>query len=222
MKSFYEFYERAAERKGGVEELESLIPSARSAEALAGIGDDRWLSEMTRSVFQAGFVWRVVSAKWPAFETAFEAFDPHAVAYMDEGRFDELLRDQRLIRHHAKMRATRENAVFLLDLAQEHGSAAKFFATWPDDDYVGLLEVLKKRASRMGGTSAQYYLRRMGKNAFILTQDVIRVLIAEDIVTKAPTAKRDRQAVQEAFNYWAAESGRGLTAVSRVLALSVE
>ena len=222
MKSFKEIYERAAERKGGADELEQLIPDTLSPKQLAAIPDDRWLSEMARCVFQAGFVWRVVSAKWPAFEQAFEQFDPHAVAYMEESRFEALLSDEKLIRHHAKMRSTRENAVFMLDLAQEHGTAASFFANWPNTDYVGLLEVLKKRASRMGGNSAQYYLRRMGYEAFILAPDVVKVLIAEGVVTKKPTAKRDRQAVQEAFNQWSEESGRGLTAISRVLSLSVD
>ncbi len=222
MHTFAHLYARAAERKGGVKKLEALIPRPKSRAALKRIGDDRWLSEMTKRVFQAGFVWRVVEQKWPAFERAFHGFDPHAVAYLPEEAMDRLISDKNLIRHHTKMRAARDNAVFMLDLATEHGSAAAFFADWPGHDYIGLLAVMKKRAARMGGTSAQYFLRRMGKDSFVLSSDVCRVLIAEGVVTKAPTSKRDLETVQDAFNTWCDESGRGLTAVSRVLSMSVE
>ena len=222
MRKFADLYARAAERKGGEEVLEALIPKTKSTQALARISDDRWLAEMTRSVFQAGFVWRIVDAKWPAFEESFSAFDPYAVAYMSEIDFEQRLSDKNLIRHHTKMRAMRENAVFILDVAAEHGSAGHFFAHWPSNNYIGLLDVLKKCASRMGGRSAQYFLRRMELEAFLLTSDVCKVLVAEGVVTKAPTSKRDLQAVQDAFDRWCDESGRGLTAVSRVLAMSTE
>lgn len=222
MRRFADIYARAAARKGGDAALEALIPATRTRAELARIADDRWLSELVRCVFQAGFVWRVVEAKWPAFERAFSSFDPYAVAFLSEDDMDRLLGDASLIRHHAKLRAARDNAAFFLELAAEHGSAAAWFAAWPDDDYVGLLGELKRRASRMGGTSAQYFLRRMGKPAFLLTRDVVRVLVSEGVITKAATSKRDLAAVQAAFNSWAAESGRDLTAISRVLAMSID
>ena len=222
MHRFAELYERAAARKGGAKALESLISKPKSKAALRRIPDDRWLSQMTKNVFQAGFVWRVVENKWPDFEQVFQGFDPHAVAYLSDEDIEKLIGNPKIIRHHKKLLSTRENATFILDLAVEHGSAAKFFAAWPDSDYVGLLEVLKKRASRMGGTSAQYFLRRMGKDSFVLSRDVVKVLIAEGVVTKTPSAKRDMNAVQEAFNTWCEESGRKLTTVSRVLAMSTE
>ena len=40
-----------------------------------------------------------------------------------------------------------------------HDSAARAFADWPDSDYVGLLETLKKRGMRLGGNTGQYALR---------------------------------------------------------------
>ncbi|MEQ8659723.1 MAG: DNA-3-methyladenine glycosylase I [Gammaproteobacteria bacterium] len=222
MRSFAELYARAAARKGGPAALEALIPAVRPAAELAAIGDDRWLSEMGRCVFQAGFVWRLVAAKWPAFERALDGFDPHVVAHLGPDDFDRLLADARLIRHHAKMHALRENATFILDLAAEHGSAGAFFAASPAERYVDLLLLLKRRGSRLGGMAAQYFLRRMGLEAFVLSRDVVRVLVAEGVVDRAPTAQRDLRAVQSAFDHWRAESGRDLTAISRVLSMSVD
>ena len=210
MRSFAELYDRAAARKGGVKALEAMIPKPKSKAALERITDDRWLAEMTKSVFQAGFVWRVVENKWADFERAFKGFDPHLVAYLSDEDVERLVTDPAIIRHHKKILSTRENATFILDLAAEYGSAAKFFATHPSNDYVGLLGVLKKRASRMG------------KDSFVLSRDAVKVLIAEAIVTKSPTARRDMAAVQQAFNSWGEESSRDLTTVSRVLAMSTD
>jgi 3-methyladenine DNA glycosylase Tag len=65
-------------------------------------------------------------------------------------------------------------------------------------------------------------LRGMGVDSFILTRDVVRALVREGVVEKAPTAKRDLARVQAAFNQWSEESGRPLTQISRVLACSIE
>ena len=61
----------------------------------------------------------------------------------------------------------------------------------------------------------------MGKASFITSRDVTAALIGgTGAIDKPPTSRRDLQAVQDAFNAWAAESGRDLTAISRVLAMS--
>jgi len=42
------------------------------------------------------------------------------------------------------------------------------------------------------------------------------------VLAKAPSSKRDFQAMQEAFNRWEEQSGLDLTSISRTLALSVD
>jgi len=222
MRSFQEIYAAAAGRKGGPEALEGLIAPHRpkSREALAATPDDRWLAAMTRFVFMAGFRWKVIDAKWPGFEEAFWGFDPNRCAMISDEDMDGLLGDGRIVRNGQKIATVPANARFLLDLEREHGSAAHFFADWPDEDYVGLLEVLKARASRLGGESAMRFLRSMGKPSFITTRDVSQALIDAGVLDKPPSGKRDLQKVQAAFNAWAEESGRDLTSISRTLALS--
>ena len=223
MHTFAEIYSVAAAHKGGPEALEALIaPHApKSRDELAATPDDRWLSRMSRCVFQAGFSWQVIEKKWPGFEEAFEGFDPNRCAMMSDDTFDALLKDRRIVRNGQKVASVRANGQFLVDLAREHGSAARVFADWPDDDYAGLLDLLKLRASRLGGGSAMYFLRSMGKPSFITSRDVVAALIREGVVDRPPTGKRDLKAVQAAFNAWAEESGRDLTSISRTLAMSV-
>jgi 3-methyladenine DNA glycosylase Tag len=221
MKSFAALYDQAAKRKGGNQALEALLPTPLTKAKLAKIPDDRWLAMMSKCIFQAGFNWGVVEKKWPDIEEAFAGFHPQRWTCMSDDDLERLLRDRRIIRHATKILAVRDNATFLCDLAEEHGSAARFIADWPAEDYTGLLLLLKKRAARLGGNSAQYFLRAMGKDSFILSRDVVAALVREGMVSAEPKSQRDLKRVQAAFNRWHQESGRPLTQISKVLAFTV-
>jgi len=221
MKSFSELYDLAATRKGGASSLEAMIKKPKSPAALARIPDDRWLSAMAKSVFRAGFNWTVVENKWPDIESAYDGFDPHAIAFQSDDDLDVLVKDARVIRQWRKLKAIRANAQYVVELAEEHGSAGKYFANYPYTDYVGLLDDMKKRGSHLGGTSAQYFLREMGKDSFILSRDVIAALAREKVFTGSPTSKSSLADIQAAFNGWVDDGGKSLTRVSRVLAFTV-
>ena len=221
MERLKEIERRAAERHGGGKALEALLHAPKSRAAQRRARDDRWLSEMTMRVFQAGFVWRVVEAKWPGFEEAFLEFEPAKVARLSEAGLRKLAKDERIIRNPQKIKATRDNAVWLVKLAKQHGSAARFFADWPEDDIVGLWDLLKRDGSRLGGFTGQMVLRHMGKDTMMLTADVLRVLREAGVVEqKKPASRKALQAIQSAFNEWREESGRSLTEISTILARS--
>lgn len=221
MKDFSKLYHLAASRKGGKAALERLLPKPKSATTLASIPDDRWLSGMAKAVFRAGFNWKVVDNKWEGTEAAFDGFDPHAVAFMSDDDLDALVKDARIIRHWKKLKAIRANAQYLVDLEAEHGSAAKYFASYPSNDYIGLLADMKKRASYLGGTTGQYFLREMGRDSFILSRDVVAALKREKVFDGTPTSKSSLAGIQAAFNQWVDDGGKSLTRVSRVLAFTV-
>ena len=223
MRQFDAIIAVAAERKGGLAALEQLLAETPSLEPerIAATPDHRILAAMTRRVFYAGFSSKVVDAKWDAFEAAFANFDPNTCAYMTEERFDAAMKNPGIVRNGAKIKSVQINAKLVVDLAAEHGSAAKVFANWPDADYVGLLDLLKKRGSHLGGESAMRFVRDIGKPAFVLSRDVIAALIREGVLDRPPGGKRDFATIQAAFNAWSGESGRNLTEISRILAMSV-
>ena len=220
MRHFDEIFAITADRKGGVAELEQMLTKPESPETLAAIPGDRWLSTMTRCIFQAGFSWKVIENKWEGFEAAFDGFDLGRCAFMDDDKFDALVADTRIVRNPIKIATVRNNATFLLELRDE-GGVGRVLGGWPSDDYVNLLEMLKKRGSHLGGMSGQYAMRFMGRDSFILSRDVTSRLIAEGVVDKSPTSKTALRAVQAAFNTWRDQSGRSLTEISRVLAMSI-
>lgn len=222
MRSFEEIFDRAAARKGGAAAVEAQLPTLKTPAELAALPDDRWLSMMSRCVFQAGFSWSVVDKKWPGTEEAFWSFSPARCRAMSDEEFDALLKDARIIRNGAKIRSVQNNAAFVMDLAAEHGSAARAFADWPMRDYVGLLDLLKTRGDRLGGGAGMMMLRFMGKDSWVTSPDMVKALALEGVIDGAPDTKKARRATQAAFDAWAEESGRPFAHISRVLAMSVD
>jgi 3-methyladenine DNA glycosylase Tag len=221
-KTFQAIYARAAKRKGGEKALEALLPKAVSAAKLAKLGDDRFLAEMTRRVFCAGFNWKVIDNKWDGFEAAFLGFNPKRLLFQPDDFWEGLTRDARVVRHGAKIMSVRGNARFVDEIAREHGSFGKFLAAWPATDTVGLLEVLDKRGDRLGGRSGQYFLRFIGKDSFVTSRDVIACLRDSGVdIAEQASSKRDLRKIQDQFNAWVEQSGRSMTHISRICAMSI-
>ncbi len=224
MRSFEEIEALAADKKGGAEALAALLSEhgqPKSETELSAIGDDRWLAMFTKCIFQSGFSWKVIENKWPGFEEAFEGFDVARLAFLPDEAFEALMQDTRIVRNAAKIKSVQANAVFLKDLARENVSAAAFFADYPVTDQTGLMNILKKRGSRLGGNTGQLALRFMGKESFILTRDVVNALMRENVIENDSMSKKNLTAIQGAFNDWKATSGRPFNEISRILAFSV-
>lgn len=221
MERFELIFERACERKGGEAALLRMLPVVRSSLALARSKDDRWLAQMTRVVFQAGFVWRVVDHKWDDFEDVFFGFPPAKIVMLSPDQIDRFAQNPRIIRNRQKVLSVQANAQFILDVAAEHGGFGKFAGRWPAQDLVGLFAVLKKRGSRLGGMSGQRLLRNMGKDTFIVTPDVVRCLQRSGLeIGDNPTSKRELGLVQDTFNQWAQESGLPYSHMSRICSMA--
>lgn len=221
MRTFDDIFELAVARKGDAA-VEQELQYPKPRDEIAATPDDRFLAMMTKCIFQSGFNWKVVEAMWPGFEAAFDGFDITRCAMLHDEDFERLVSDTRIVRHGPKIRAVQENAVFLSDIIREHGSAGAFFAGWPAENYIGLLDLLQKKGSRLGGNTGQYFLRFSGLESFILSRSVVNRLVAEGVIAKAPTSAKDKAAVQAAFNTWREQSGRSLTEISRVVALSID
>jgi len=220
MKSF-ETIRKAAVKKHGQAELDQRVPKPKSARSLAAIGDDRYLSAMSKCIFQAGFVWKVVENMWPRFEDVFFRFAPEQLLALQPKQIDAIKQDTRIIRNPQKIKAVFDNARFIERIADEHGGFGKFLANWPEDDLAGLWTRLSKEGSRLGGITGPRFLRVVGKDTFILSPDVINALIAAGVIDKPPTGKAALAACHAAFARWHEESGRPYCELSVIAACSV-
>jgi 3-methyladenine DNA glycosylase Tag len=223
MTPFQELYRLAIKNCGDEESLLSRLPIAKGPAELNQLSDDRYLSMMTRCIFRAGFVWRVIDNKWTNFETAFAQFNPLAVAYFSDEKLEDLARDKSIVRNFTKILAVRNNAVFVLDCQRSHGSFANLIAQWPREDIVGLWLYLKKQGCRLGGNTGPMMLRSMGVDTFLLTNDVCCALINHGYMDKiSANSQTDLDRVQEIFQAMQDQSRLALCEISKILALSVE
>jgi len=221
MEKFNDIYRRAAERKGGELALAHLTSKPLSKSELSQISDNEVLAEFTRKIFQSGFVWAVVNKKWDGFEEVFWNFDINKLILMPDDMLERKATDTKIIRNYKKVKTVRDNAVWLKELSDEFGSIGKWLASWPSDDITGLWLYLKKHGSRLGGNTGPYALRQLGKDTFILSQDVETYFRANKLIEGGLTSKRSLKIIQDTFNQWQSESGYSLQEISQIVAYSV-
>ncbi|RDV24168.1 DNA-3-methyladenine glycosylase I [Alteromonas aestuariivivens] len=217
---FDSIYQRAAERKGGSAALESLLSAPLNKQQVAAISNDRFLSAMTKKVFQSGFVWRVIEQKWPDFEAAFFAFDIEKVLLMPDEMLEQRATDPKIVRNYKKIMTVRDNALMIQDVSQKHGSFGQFVASYEAHNITELWQFLKEHGARLGGNTGPYMLRSMGVDTFLLSQDVEDYLRKHEVFSGSPTSKRSLAAINAQFAEWQQQSGRPLQHLSLILAYS--
>ncbi|HET9534357.1 MAG TPA: DNA-3-methyladenine glycosylase I [Mesorhizobium sp.] len=222
MPDFAKIRARAAQRKGGEAALSPLLGAAPDNASVANVTDNRILSTMAERIFSAGFVWSVIEQKWPGFEEAFLGFEPKRLLFQPDDFWYGLANDKRIVRNPQKIKSIQENAAFVERVSKEHGSFGTFLSRWPKDDQIGLMAYLAKHGSRLGGNTGQYFLRWVGWDAFILSQDLVAALRDAGVdVASSPNSKRDLARIQEQMNAWAEQTGLAYKHLSRILAMSI-
>lgn len=219
--NFSYFYERALARKGK-QELNARLPKLRSADELRAQTDAYYLAEMTRGIFRAGFVWRIIDAKWPGFEDAFSGFVPLYWQQVPPERLEQLADDTRIIRNWQKIETVPVNARMIVEVSEDYGSFGEFLAQYPSSEQAQLLTFFKKQGSRLGGATAQHFLRRVGWDGYVLSPDVLTALRNHKLLDASENSQRGLAQVQKAFNAWHDETGLPYAHLSRILSMTVD
>jgi len=229
--SFKSLFQRAAQRKGGVKALETLLGKRilgkkllddnAAQQSITELSDDRILAAFTKQIFKSGFVWRVVENKWPDFEEHFFNFNIEKMLMMPEEMLEKKAADPKIIRNYNKVKTIQANAQMMFDITLDRNiSFAQFISDWPNEDIIGLWAYLKKHGQRLGGNTGPYALRLLGKDTFILSSDVEAYLRAQQIIDGGLQSKKSLTAIQLYFNNLQKESGYSLTQLSRLIAFA--
>ncbi|MGL4473209.1 MAG: DNA-3-methyladenine glycosylase I [Shewanella sp.] len=221
LEAFSTIYARACERKGGPVALAQLLPASPIQSDLALLSDAEYLSAFSRQVFKSGFVWRVVTHKWPQYEQAFFGFELFKVAMMSPDQLAERACDPALIRHQKKTQAIYDNAIMVMETSAQWGGFGQFISEWPSEDVTGLWLWLKQHGTRLGGNTGPYALRALGKDTFLATRDVLGYFQAHGLLDAAITSKKGLSQMQAVFNEWQQQSGYSLAHLSMIVAMSV-
>ncbi|MDV6317029.1 DNA-3-methyladenine glycosylase I [Idiomarina sp. HP20-50] len=179
------------------------------------------LATITRCIFRAGFVWRIIEAKWPGFEEAFKGFVPLYWQQVPPEVLEALSKDPRIVRNQQKINTVPANARMIVEASEEYGSFSHFLAQWPSSQQAQLLIWFKKNGSRLGGTTPQYVLRELGWDGFILASDVVTALTNYNLLDASPTSQKGLKQAQAAFNHWHRQTGLPYSHLSRILSYSV-
>jgi 3-methyladenine DNA glycosylase Tag len=218
---FSYFYDRAVARKGE-KEVQERLPKLAPVGWLEQQSDAFFLAEITRGIFRAGFVWRIIDAKWPGFEEAFSGFVPLYWQQVPPERLEQLADDQRIVRNWQKIETVPVNARMIVEASESHGSFGKFLAQWPSADQFGLLQHFKEHGARLAGATPQFFLRRIGWDGFILSSDVVTALRNHRLLEASPTSKKGLQQAQHWFNQWHGETGLPYSHLSRIVSLTID
>ena len=219
MITFKKLKQLAEKRKGGPDKLQSLLSPIENPKKWSKKPASFFLAQMTKGVFQAGFSWKVIENKWDGFEAVFLDFDEKALIDLPDEVWDSFCEDTRIVRNPRKIQTVRNNALFIQNVEEEYGKPfGKILEEWPASNQIELMALLKKRGSHLGGMTGQYFLRRIGKDGFLLSQDVVRSLQDMGLDIKDnPTSKGDHKRIQDAFNQLNQETGLPITHISRIL-----
>jgi hypothetical protein len=201
LQSFSAIYEKAAARKGGARELESLLPKPKTAAQLKRITDDRYLAEDDEVRFP--FRLRMADHReqdGPVSRAAFDRFDTTACAMLSMRIWSVRRRRTHRAQRQKDRVGARQRAVRARSARANTAASATYLAAWPADDVVGLWDELKRRGQRLGGNSGPFFLRFVGKDTFMLSADVVNALTRQRVIDKRRGSKKALAAVQDAFN----------------------
>jgi 3-methyladenine DNA glycosylase Tag len=218
---FSRFYDRACQRKGGESAMLARLPKVSSVNQLEQFEDRDVLATITRCIFRAGFVWRIIEAKWPGFEDAFKGFVPLYWQQVPPEILEELSKDERIVRNQQKINTVPANARMIVEVSEEYGSFGQFLAQWPSSRQAELLHYLKKNGSRLGGVTPQYVLRELGWDGFIMSNDVVTALTNYKLIDASPTSQKGLKQAQSAFNHWHEQTQLPYSHLSRILSYSI-
>lgn len=138
--------------------------------------DDKILFEMlVLESFQAGLSWITILKKRESFKIAFDNFDLDKVMNYDENKVEELLQNEKIIRHRGKIEAAINNAKVFKEIQNEYGSFSNYIWSFTDGKIIKaeyktksdlsnkIAKDLKKKGMRFVGSTIIYsYLESIG------------------------------------------------------------
>lgn len=129
--------------------------------------DDRALFEkLVLDGFQAGLSWITVLRKRPAFQRAFEGFEPRRIVQFTQRDVARLLKDEGIIRSRAKIEGAMRNARVWLDV-MEGGPGSFRDLLWQHVDHRTTVNRLRDRGDYQAATpESEAMARTLRKRGF--------------------------------------------------------
>lgn len=108
------------------------------------IHDDKKLFEaLVLETFQSGLSWKTILHKRENFRKAFDDFNPEIICKYDDNKIKELLKNEGIVRHEKKIKATVSNSKAFLKIKSEFGSFNNYI--WSFVNYKPIINVYNNK-----------------------------------------------------------------------------
>lgn len=124
--------------------------------------DNEYFEALMLEIFQAGLSWRTILHRREGFRQAFAGFSIPVVANFAEHEIEQLVKDERIIRHRAKISASVANARAFQAIQESAGSFRNWLEAMPRDDTL-IYKTLKPHLKFFGPTICTSFLQAVGK-----------------------------------------------------------
>ena len=126
--------------------------------------DKKYFEVLSKAVFNAGFSWKVVNAKWEDIKEVFSDFEPKIVSNWTIDEITKALESPKIIRNSKKVKAIVSNAKIFLDIISEFGSFKNYLKSLEDKTCAEKLKILSKKFKWLGPTGSHFFLWTVGED----------------------------------------------------------
>lgn len=138
--------------------------------------EEHYLFEMLiLESFQAGLSWECILNKRENFKLAFDNFDLEKISKYGQGKVDELLQNEKIIRNKLKINAAINNAKIFKNIEEEFGSFSNYLKNFTQDKIIYEVDkttnelsdkiskdLIKRGMKFVGSTIIYSYLQAIG------------------------------------------------------------
>ena len=120
--------------------------------------DNEYFTMLSKSVFQAGFSFKVVEQKWTYIVETFDNFDFKKVMNWNEEKIYQVLQSPKIIRNSKKVRGIVDNARVFHDIITKYGSFSQYLDSFKTKSYPERSKIISKQFKWLGKTGTYVFL----------------------------------------------------------------
>ena len=119
---------------------------------------------LSKAVFNAGFSYQVVNAKWEGIKEVFNEFEPEIISNWTIDEVFDALESPKIIRNAKKVKAIVSNAKVFLELIEKHHSFENYLKSFRNKSYEEKQQIIANQFKWLGPTGAHFFLWSIGED----------------------------------------------------------
>ncbi|MGA2310011.1 MAG: DNA-3-methyladenine glycosylase I [Candidatus Bathyarchaeia archaeon] len=182
--SLKKIYTKAVERLRASEpNMEEKMKYYRELDCKDWSNND-FFDVMARAVF-TGIRDKTIEKRWPAITEVFSKFNVNKVVKYTEKDVQRLMKNQEVIKHEGRIRATISNARKMEDIAKQYGSFLNYVDSFQKSD--DLVSDLQEQFDYIGEVNVYEFLTQIGKPFIKPDRQIRKVFLKLGLINEKAT-----------------------------------